>query len=76
MPVAGETVPVAFLSCTRAWRLMDLSPTLRQDLHSGDAGSHWQGQVGPSDASSGLWSSGEVGKHKICFTMKKQKGKR
>lgn len=61
MPVAGEMLPVAVPSCTSAWRWMDPSAILHQDLHSGDAGCHWQGQVGPTDASGGLWSSGEVG---------------
>ena len=40
---------------------MDPSAILHQDLYSGNAGCHWQGQVGPTDAGSGLWPSGKVG---------------
>lgn len=61
MPDAGEMLPVAIPICTGAWRRMDPSAILHQDLHLGDAGCHRQGQVGPMDASGGLWSSGEVG---------------
>lgn len=45
VPGAGETHPVAIPSCTSAWKWMDPSAIKHQDLHSGDAGCHWQGQV-------------------------------
>lgn len=56
VPVTGEMLLVVIPSCTSAWRL-DPSAILHQDLHPGDAGCHWQGQVDTTDASDGLWYS-------------------